>query len=186
MMIPLEKKADPEAMRLASSMTDEDVFLADTGQGTAVILNPYKEGNQPLGGSERKFLTDLLGGQTAVPTRNISDYIDYSEALTGPEGTGAATRLLGERLSPLSKAQQTRLSEAAQPVAGDVLDIMTKAHQRAERPMRADYARALELIKRGGIPALMAALAAGEALPAELVSDLLGERQTQKNTLEIE
>jgi len=186
MVIPLEKKADPEAMRFAASMTDEDVFLADTGRGVNVIFNPYKEGNQPLGGPERKFLTDVFGGQNAVPTRNISDYIDYSEALTGPEGTGAATRLLGERLSPLSQAQQTKLSEASQPVAGDVLDIMIKAHQRSNKPMRADYAHALELLKRGGIPALMAALAAGDALPAELVSDLLNERQTQKNTPEIE
>ena len=184
MVVPLEKKVDPERMRLAASLTDEDVFLADTGRGVNVIFNPYKEGNEPMTDLQRDYLRDLLGGGAQMPSRNISDYIDYSEALTGPEGTGAATRILQERLSPLSQAQQTRLSEAAQPVAGDVFDIMTKAHQRAERPMRADYARALELIKRGGIPALMAALAAGEALPSELVNDLLSERQPSIDTRE--
>lgn len=72
-------------------------------------------------------------------------------------------------------ASQKRLSKAAQPIAGDVLELMTKPHERANIPMRSDYARAFELIKRGGIPALMAALAAGEALPAEMVSELLSE-----------
>ena len=60
-------------------------------------------------------------------------------------------------------------------IQGDVLELMNKQHERANIPMRPDYARALELIKRGGIPALMAALAAGEALPAEMVSELLSE-----------
>ncbi len=174
-MVKLEKKADPENIRYASAMTDDDVFLADTGRGVAAIFNPYKPGNLPLGERGRRDIADYLGSQDAVPTRNISDYIDYSEALTGPQGTGAATKILQERLSPLDAASQKRLSEAAQPIAGDVLELMTKQHERANIPMRPDYARALELIKRGGIPALMAALAAGEALPAEMVSELLSE-----------
>lgn len=174
-MVKLEKKADPENIRYASAMTDDDVFLADTGRGVAAIFNPYKPGNLPLGERGRRDIADYLGSQDVVPTRNISDYIDYSEALTGPQGTGAATKILQERLSPLDVASQKRLSEAAQPIAGDVLELMTKQHERANIPMRPDYARALELIKRGGIPALMAALAAGEALPAEMVSELLSE-----------
>jgi hypothetical protein len=174
-MVKLEKKADPENIRYASAMTDDDVFLADTGRGVAAIFNPYKPGNLPLGERGRRDIADYLGSQDAVPTRNISDYIDYSEALTGPQGTGAATKILQERLSPLDVVSQKRLSEAAQPIAGDVLELMTKQHERANIPMRPDYARALELIKRGGIPALMAALAAGEALPAEMVSELLSE-----------
>lgn len=174
-MVKLEKKADPENIRYASAMTDDDVFLADTGRGVAAIFNPYKPGNLPLGDRGRRDIADYLGSQDVVPTRNISDYIDYSEALTGPQGTGAATKILQERLSPLDVASQKRLSQAAQPIAGDVLELMTKQHERANIPMRPDYARALELIKRGGIPALMAALAAGEALPAEMVSELLSE-----------
>jgi hypothetical protein len=174
-MVKLEKKADPENIRYASAMTDDDVFLADTGRGVAAIFNPYKPGNLPLGERGRRDIARYLGSEDVVPTRNISDYIDYSEALTGPQGTGAATKILQERLSPLDVASQKRLSEAAQPIAGDVLELMTKQHERANIPMRPDYARALELIKRGGIPALMAALAAGEALPAEMVSELLSE-----------
>jgi hypothetical protein len=177
MMVRMEKKVDPESMRLASALTDEDVFLADTGQGVAVIHNPYKANNPPYDQLQKDKLVEILGGLPVgtTPTKNISDYIDFSEAITGPQGTGATTRMLQERLSPLDAATRESLSQAAQPIAGDVLEIMTKQHQRAKVPMREDYARALELIKRGGIPALMAALAAGEALPAEVVNDLLTE-----------
>lgn len=165
MFVPLPKPADPDLMRLAYQMLDEDAFLADTGRGVNVLFNPYKEDNKPMTSAQRRRLRQYLGGSTAMPTKNVSDYIDFSEAWLGQQGSGAATKQMLERLKPLSAKDRAALSRESQDIAGGLYDIFTR--ESGKEPYRVDVMNALRVLRDKGLPGLTAALAAGEALPSE-------------------
>jgi hypothetical protein len=165
MFVPLPKPADPDLMRLAYQMLDEDAFLADTGRGVNVLFNPYKDNNKPMTSAQRRRLKQYLGGSTTMPTKNVSDYIDFSEAWLGQQGSGAATKQMLERLEPLSAKDRAALSQESQDIAGGLYDIFTR--ESGKEPYRVDVMNALRVLRDKGIPGLTAALAAGEALPSE-------------------
>jgi hypothetical protein len=165
MFVPLPKPADPDLMRLAYQMLDEDAFLADTGRGVNVLFNPYKDDNKPMTSAQRRRLKQYLGGSTTMPTKNVSDYIDFSEAWLGQQGSGAATKQMLERLEPLSAKDRAALSRESQDIAGGLYDIFTR--ESGKEPYRVDVMNALRVLRDKGLPGLTAALAAGEALPSE-------------------
>jgi hypothetical protein len=166
-MVPLEGKADPDAMRYTYQLLDDAGYLADTGAGVNVLFNKYKQGNVPFTPKERTDIQTILGGQGIVPGRNVSEYIDYSPAWMGPEGSGAATRELLGRIDPLSGREKTALSKETQDIAGGLYDLYTKKGQKTKDEYRSDVMRALQILRDKGLPGLAAALAAGEALPSQ-------------------
>lgn len=166
-MVPLEGKADPDAMRYTYQLLDDAGYLADTGAGVNVLFNKYKQGNVPFTPQERTDIQTILGGQGIVPGRNVSEYIDYSPAWMGPEGSGAATRELLGRIEPLSGREKTALSKETQDIAGGLYDLYTKKGEKTKDEYRSDVMRALEILRDKGLPGLAAALAAGEALPSQ-------------------
>jgi hypothetical protein len=166
-MIPLEGKADPDAMRYTYQLLDDAGYLADTGAGVNVLFNKYKQGNVPFTPKERTDIQTILGGQGIVPGRNVSEYIDYSPAWMGPEGSGAATRELLGRIDPLSGREKTALSKETQDIAGGLYDLYTKKGEKTKDEYRSDVMRALQILRDKGLPGLAAALAAGEALPSQ-------------------
>jgi|688.fasta_scaffold03299_41 hypothetical protein len=160
--VPLAKKADPENMGYTSALVNGGVDLADTGAGVSV-LNWGKN----LTAEEKKQLTQLLGGTEFQPTKHAGDYVDYGPAWEAGEGSGRATKQMLENVEKLSPKAQGALSQASQQPAGDLLDIYKKTAETKKGMTRADLMRALEIIRDKGLPGLAAALAAGEALPAE-------------------
>jgi hypothetical protein len=166
-MVPLEGKADPDAMRYTYQLLDDAGYLADTGAGVNVLFNKYKQGNVPFTPKERTDIQTILGGQGIVPGRNVSEYIDYSPAWMGPEGSGAATRELLGRIDPLSGREKTALSKETQDIAGGLYDLYTKKGEKTKDEYRSDVMRALQILRDKGLPGLAAALAAGEALPSQ-------------------
>jgi hypothetical protein len=160
--VPLAKKADPENMGYTSALVNGGVDLADTGAGVSV-LNWGKN----LTKGEKEQLTQLLGGTEFQPTKHAGDYVDYGPAWEAGEGSGRATKQMLENVEKLSPKAQGALSQASQQPAGDLLDIYKKTAETKKGMTRADLMRALEIIRDKGLPGLAAALAAGEALPAE-------------------
>jgi len=162
MFVPLAKKADPENMGYTSALVNGGVDLADTGAGVSV-LNWGKN----LTAKEKEQLTQLLGGTEFQPTKHAGDYVDYGPAWEAGEGSGRATKQMLANVEKLSPRAQGALSQASQQPAGDLLDIYKKTAETKKGMTRADLMRALEIIRDKGLPGLAAALAAGEALPAE-------------------
>ncbi len=166
-LVPLEGKADADAMRYIYSMLDDAGYLADTGAGVNVLHNKYKSGNAPFSPSEMTDMMTILEGKGIVPGRNVSDYIDYSPAWMGPRGSGAATRELLDRIDPLNAQEKAALSKEAQDISGGLYDLYSKKSKITGDEYRSDLMRALQILRDKGLPGLAAALAAGEALPSE-------------------
>jgi hypothetical protein len=167
MIVPLEKKADPDAMRYTYQYLDDAGFLADTGAGVNVLYNPYKGGNRPFSDVEMKEVSQLLGGKDVIPARTVSDYIDYSEAFGSPQGSGKATKQMLGYLDPLTPKQRAAMSAEAKDIAGGLYDLYTRKGEATGDDYRVDIMRALQILRDKGVPGLTAALAAGEALPAQ-------------------
>jgi hypothetical protein len=108
-----------------------------------------------------------MGAKRFVPTTNVSDYVDYSQELTGPQGTGAATRKMFSLIDPLTGKQKGALSEAAQKPAGELYDLYEQTAKSRNEPTREDLMNFLRILRDKGLPGLAAALASGQALPAE-------------------
>jgi hypothetical protein len=154
---------DPEALRYSGQlMPFDEGFMADTGQGVAVV--PF--GNR-LTDPERTLIAERMGAKRFVPTTNVSDYVDYSQELTGPQGTGAATRKMFSLIDPLTGKQKGALSEAAQKPAGELYDLYEQTAKSRNEPTREDLMNFLRILRDKGLPGLAAALASGQALPAE-------------------
>jgi len=155
-------RIDPEAMRYSASIMPEDIFMADTGQGVAVV--PF---GKPFSRQEGKLITERLGAKRFVPTKFAGDYVDYSQELTGPQGTGAATRKMFAALDPLTGKQKSALSQAAQKPAGELYELYEQTAKSRNEPTREDLMNFLRILRDKGLPGLTAALASGQALPAE-------------------
>jgi hypothetical protein len=166
-MVKMEGKAEADPMRYTYQLLDDAGYLADTGAGVNVLMNKYKPNNVPFTPQEATDITTILGGQGYVPGVNVSDYIDYSPAWMGPEGSGAATRELMKRISPLSKPEKAALSKETQDIAGGLYDMFTRKSAKTGEGYRMDLMRAFQILRDKGVPGLAAALAAGEALPSE-------------------
>lgn len=166
-MVKMEGKAGQDPMRYAYQYLDDAGFLADTGAGVNVLMNKYKPGNVPFSPSEAVDIENILGGKGIVPGVNVSDYIDYSPAWMGPEGSGKATRELLDRIEPLSKAEKAALSQETQDIAGGLYDLFTRKSASTGDEYRLDVMRALEILRDKGLPGLAAALSSGAALPSE-------------------
>jgi hypothetical protein len=155
-------RIDPEAMRYSASLMPDDNFMADTGEGVAVV--PF---GPKFSDEERKLIAGRLGASRFVPTTNVSDYVDYSQELTGPQGTGAATRKMFSMIDPLSGQKKSALSEAAQRPAGELYELYEQTGKSRNEPTREDLMNFLRILRDKGLPGLAAALASGQALPAE-------------------
>jgi hypothetical protein len=166
-MVQMEGKAEADPMRYTYQLLDDAGYLADTGAGVNVLMNKYKPGNVPFTPQEAADMTAILGGKGFVPGVNVSDYIDYSPAWMGPEGSGAATRELMKRIEPLSKSEKAALSKETQDISGDLYDLFTRKSAKTGDEYRMDVMRALQILRDKGVPGLAAALSAGEALPSE-------------------
>jgi hypothetical protein len=163
MAFPARKgRIDPEAMRYSASLMPDDNFMADTGEGVAVV--PF---GPKFSDEERKLIAGRLGASRFVPTTNVSDYVDYSQELTGPQGTGAATRKMFSMIDPLSGQKKSALSEAAQRPAGELYELYEQTGKSRNEPTREDLMNFLRILRDKGLPGLAAALASGQALPAE-------------------
>ena len=156
-------RIDPEALRYSSSiMPSDEYFIADTGEGVAVV--PF---GSKFSDEERELIAERLGASRFVPTTNVSDYVDYSKELTGPQGTGAATRKMFSMIDPLSGRKKAALSQAAQRPAGELYDLYEQTGKSRNEPVREDLMNFLQILRDKGLPGLAAALASGAALPAE-------------------
>jgi hypothetical protein len=160
--VPLPKKADPENMGFTSALVNGRVDLADTGAGVSAL-----NWGADLTAKEKEQIMQMLGGTEARSTKHAGDYVDFSGAWEAGEGTGQTTQKMLERVNTLSPKAQGALSQASQQPAGDLFEIYKKAAEQKNGITRADLMRALEIIRDKGLPGLAAALAAGEALPAE-------------------
>lgn len=165
MMVFPETKGtiDPEALRYSGQLLPSDyTFMADTGEGVAIV-----PGSGKFIDLERSLIADRLGAKRFIPTTTVSDYIDYSEELTGPQGTGAATRKMFSYIDPLTGKQKSALSQAAQKPAGELYSLYEQTAKSRKEPLREDLMNFLEILRDKGLPGLAAALASGAALPAE-------------------
>lgn len=160
--IPLPSKADPERMGLSATLQGPETALADTGSGTALL-----NWGDRLPKEEQLTIAQRLGGAEMIPTKNISDYVDYSQEWMNPPGSGAVTRKMLGYVEQLPQGSQQALSEAVQQPAGEVLRIYEAAAKSKDRQVRSDLMNLLRIMRDRGIPGAAAALAAGEALPAE-------------------
>jgi len=159
---PLQKKVGEENIRAAYRMAGDEIPLVDYGKGVAAI----NFGPKALPESEIYQLQNALGATDYVPTRNVSDYIDYSNAWTQPEGSGAVTRKWLEYFNKLSPADQAKLSKGAMAPAGDLFDIYKKTSETRGYKTREDLMNLLDFVKNKGLLAVPAALTAGAAFPA--------------------
>jgi hypothetical protein len=161
--VPLEGKADRERMALSAALQGDDTALADTGYGTAVLNFTDKAFPK----SERMAITSRLGGEDYIPTKNVSDYVDYSTELLGPEGSGAATRKMLGYVNKLPAADQAALSQASMVPAEDLYSLFESTAKSRGDQTRSDLMNLLRVLGSRGIPGVAAGLAAGEAFPAE-------------------
>jgi hypothetical protein len=159
---PLQKKVGEENIRAAYRMAGDEIPLVDYGKGVAAI----NFGPSALPRSELYQLQNALGATDYVPTRNVSDYIDYSSAWTQPQGSGAVTRKWLEYFNKLSPTDQAKLSQGAMAPAGDLFDIYKKTSETRGYKTREDLMNLLDFVRNKGLLAVPAALASGAAFPA--------------------
>jgi hypothetical protein len=159
---PRKGRIDPEAMRYSAQLLPEDMFMSDLGQGVAVV--PF---GQKLSKAERDLIAERLGAERSVPTKFVGDYVDYSEELTQPPGSGAATRKMLSTLEPLSSKKVGALSEAARKPAGELYELYEQTAKSRGEPYREDLMNLLRVLRDKGIPGVATGLAAGQAFPAE-------------------
>ena len=113
------------------------------------------------------LITNRLGGTDYVPTKNISDYVDYTGEWLGPQGSGAATRKMLGNFDRLSAANQSALSEASKVPAEELYSLYETAAKSKNYQTRDDLMNLLRVLSTKGLPGVVAGLAAGEAFPAE-------------------
>ena len=159
---PLEAKADPERMGLSAALQGGDTALADTGAGTAMI-----NFGGPITREEAEVIGNRLGSSSVVPTKNVSDYVDYSEDWMQPEGSGAVTRKMLGYVNKLSEKEKKNLSKAVQAPAGDLYSLFESTARSRNDETRKDLMNLLRVLRDKGIPGVTAGLIAGEAFPAE-------------------
>jgi hypothetical protein len=159
---PLQKKVGEENIRAAYRMAGDEIPLVDYGKGVAAI----NFGSKALPESEIYQLQNALGATDYVPTRNVSDYIDYSSAWTQPQGSGAVTQKWMEYFNKLSPTDQAKLSQGAMAPAGDLFDIYKKTSETRGYQTREDLMNLLDFVRKKGLLAVPAALASGAAFPA--------------------
>jgi len=161
MFFPLEKKVGEDEIRYAYNLAGDEIPLADYGTGVAG-LNFGKR----LPAADIRQLQSALGSKDYVPTYNISDYVDYSNAWRQPPGSGAATTQFLEYFNKLSAKDQAKLSQASMAPAGDLYDIYAKTAETKGYKTRADLMNLLDFVRNKGLLAIPAALSAGAAFPA--------------------
>jgi len=159
---PLQKKVGEENIRAAYRMAGDEIPLVDYGKGVAAI----NFGPKALPKSELDQLQNALGATDYVPTRNVSDFIDYSSAWTQPQGSGAVTRKWLDYFNKLSPADQAKLSQSSMAPAGDLFDIYQKTAETRGYKNREDLMNLLGVVRNKGLLAIPAALASGAAFPA--------------------
>jgi hypothetical protein len=159
---PLEKKAGAEEMGLSAALQGPESALADTGRGVALLNWGQRPSKQDL-----NVLGSRLGSSKPVRTKNISDYVDYSQEWEKAPGSGAVTRKMLEQVNKLPEAQRAALSKAAQDPAGELLKLYEQTAKTKGGTTREDLMTLLRIVRDKGLPGAAAALVAGEALPAE-------------------
>jgi hypothetical protein len=162
LVLPLEKKADPEKMGLTSALLGGKYDLADTGAGVSVL----NWGDVPAV-EDAKQLSALMGSKDARRATQTGDYVDYGPAWEQKEGSGAATRQFLDIYGGLRAPEKQGLSAGMQEISPELLEIYQSVSKSKKMPTREDLMNALRIIRDKGVPGLIAALAAGEALPAE-------------------
>ena len=175
--IPAEGKADPEAMKMLSSLAGGDFSLADTGAGVNV-LNWTKE---PLDDLAAQRISDLLGSGKGVRTHNVSDYVDYSNEWGRAPGSGSVTDKMLGYVDKLSPADQSRLDRAIRQPAGDLWDLYTQTAANRKMSVRPDLMNLLATVRDQGLTGLRSALRSGAYLPAGIAAALSlgGLQQTE-------
>ena len=161
MFFPLDKKVGEDAIRYAHYLAGDEIPLADYATGVAA-MNFGKR----LPDADIRQLQSALGATSSVPTLNISDYVDYSNAWRQAPGSGAVTNQWLEYFNKLSPKDQAKLSQASMAPAGDLFDIYSKTAATRGYKTREDLMNLLEFVRNKGLLAGPAALSAGAAFPS--------------------
>jgi len=162
LFFPMDKKVNPDNMGLAAVMTNGEFPLADTGAGTALI----NFGNRPLARLERDQIGGWLGAsQQPYPSRNVSDYVDYSQEWRAPLGSGAVTRKMLGYVDQLPQGKQAALSDASMKPADSLHDLYTSVGASRNEPTRDDLMLLLDIMRKQGLQGVRGALNSGAALP---------------------
>jgi hypothetical protein len=161
-VVPLEKKVDPDRMGLSAALQGSDTAIADSGAGAAVL-----NFGAPFTREEAEQIGLRLGNPEVVPTKNVSDYVDYSADWLRAPGSGAVTTKMLANVSKLSESRQKALSEASKAPADELYRLYQTVGKNTGQDVREDLMRLLYIIRNRGFPGVAAALAAGEALPEE-------------------
>jgi hypothetical protein len=167
MFLQRQEKATADEKGYAYNMLNDEGFVADTGAGVAVIHDQYRKNNPPFRDVEQYRMRQIFNPQKITPTRNVSNYIDFSEDWMKPQGSGSATRKLLSKTDELPPKERGALSREMKDISGDLYDIFSRREAKTGDPYRVDVMRALQILRDKGLPGLAAALAAGEALPSE-------------------
>jgi hypothetical protein len=162
LFVDLEGPVDPERMGLSAALQNGEGALADTGSGTAMI----NWGDKPSA-KEAEVIANRLGGTGVTATKNISDYVDYSDQWMQPQGSGAVARKMLGYADELSPSDYRAISDAAMAPAGKLHDLYEAISRTRNEATRADLMNMLRILRNKGLPGIAAGLAAGEALPAE-------------------
>jgi hypothetical protein len=161
MFFPLDKKVGEDEIRYAYNLAGDEIPLADYGTGVAGLNFGEKLPNADI-----RQLQSALGSRDYVPTHNISNYVDYSNAWLQPPGSGAATTQFLEYFNKLSPKDQAKLSQSSMAPAGNLYDIYAKTAETKGYKTREDLMNLLDVVRNKGLLAIPAALSAGAAFPA--------------------
>lgn len=160
--VPMDSKVDPDRMGMTAALTNGEFALADTGAGTAVI-----NWGKSMPDTDAKTIADWLGSnQQPVPTRNVSDYVDYSSDWLGPQGSGAVTRRMLGYVDKLPGNKQAGLDAAVRQPANALYDLYSNVGRTRNELTRNDLMLLLDIMRKRGITGVRDALNSGAALPA--------------------
>lgn len=182
--VPLNGPLTEAQMKALAPIADAHGFgVSDTGQGLSLMnfngdqsaknIKATLQPSHPLGGA----LAQEFGPSSAQRARFVgvpvddsyTPVTDFSNALAQPHGSGAATRqLFGLLDDPTTPSIEGMISDSP-----EVRERVARAASRDEAyagmghgVTRADMQNARRIFAAGGFPALRAALARGELLPA--------------------
>lgn len=162
LFVPLENKVAQENMQLSGALMNPSTeALADTGKGVAML-----NWGDKLSDADARLIARRLGGTEAVRTKNVSDYIDYSQEWNQPPGSGAVTRKMLGLVDELNKADIEAFSRATQEPAGKLYDLYEQIKRTRGYATREDLMHLLKTLRDKGIPGVITGLAAGEAFAA--------------------